>query len=107
MLSSAQACVYGEDNFVYLSGTSSVTENAGPNTFVFSQGIGGQDTIGGFTPSTDSMQFSALDFANYWALSGQMSQSGANTVITLNASDTVTLTNVQAANLTSANFHFV
>jgi hypothetical protein len=36
-----------------------------------------------------------------------MSQSGANTVISLDAADTVTLTGVTAANLTSSQFHFV
>jgi len=36
-----------------------------------------------------------------------MSQSGANTVITLDANDTVTLTGVTATSLTASEFKFV
>ena len=55
---------------------------------------------------TAAVDFSALDFAT-WSALGDMTQSGANTVITLNASDTVTLTNVTMSNLSSSQFHFV
>jgi len=53
------------------------------------------------------MQFSSSDFANFTALSQHMTQSGANTVITLDANDTVTLTGVAATNLTASQFQFV
>ena len=53
------------------------------------------------------MQFSASDFANFSALQSHTSQSGANTMIALDASDTVTLTNVTATNLAASQFHFV
>jgi len=64
------------------------------------------ETINGFA-STDTMQFSASDFANFAALKPHISQSGANTLISLDASDTVTLTGVTATTLTSSQFHFV
>jgi hypothetical protein len=40
-------------------------------------------------------------------LKPDISQSGANTVIALDASDTVTLTNVLETSLTASQFHFV
>ena len=52
--------------------------------------------------STDSMQFNTSDFANWTALQSHVSQSGANTSITFNASNTVTLTDVTATNLTAS-----
>ena len=66
----------------------------------------GLDTISGFT-SADSMAFSKSDFANWSALSSHISQSGANTLITLDANDVITLINVQASSLTSSQFSFV
>jgi hypothetical protein len=62
--------------------------------------------INGFA-STDTLQFSKLDFASWSALHSHMSQSGANTVITLDATDTVTLTNVAMTSLTASEFKFV
>ena len=79
---------------------------ARPSTFVFQQGIGGQDVINGFA-ATDNVYLSKLDFADWTALSGDIAPSGANnTVITLN-SDTITLTNVKPTSLASSQFHFV
>ncbi len=66
----------------------------------------GMSTINGFN-STDAMQLSKSDFANFQALQPHMSQSGANTLITLDASDQVTLTNVTASSLTASQFKFV
>ena len=65
----------------------------------FSHGIGGLDSITG-VGSSDFFQFSKADFADFAALQAHMTQSGGNTVISLNASDAVTLlgvTNVDAS----------
>ena len=96
----------GGSDAITFTGSSAATLSGGSDALSFQHGIGGQDGINGFG-STDSMWFSHLDFATWSVLQGDMSQSGANTVITLNASDTVTLTNVTMSSLTSSQFHFV
>ena len=74
------------------------------DSFVFIPAFG-IDTINGFA-STDSMTFSVSDFANWTALQSHMTQSGTSTLITLDASDTITLTNVTKSSLASSQFHF-
>jgi hypothetical protein len=104
-LNNAQAGVAGNGNTIYLYGTSAVTQSGATDAFIFQPAIG-QDTINGFV-STDFMQFSASDFANWAALSSHISQSGSNTLITYDASDNITLTNVTAASLSASQFHFI
>jgi hypothetical protein len=83
-LNSAQATVAGNSDTISFYGTgNSMTANGASDAFVFQPAIG-QDVIGGFNAS-DSMQFSASDFANFTALSQHMTQSGSNTLITLDA----------------------
>jgi cytochrome P450 len=48
------------------------------------------------------MQFSSTDFADWTALQNHMAQSGANVLITFDASDVVTLLNTTTANLSEA-----
>jgi hypothetical protein len=57
--------------------------------------------------ASDFFQFSKADFGNFTALQAHMTQSGANTVISLSASDAVTLLGVQESSLTAAQFKFV
>ena len=71
----------------------------------FFQAAIGQATISGFV-SSDVIQFWSADFANWQASSGHIAQSGADTIITYDANDMVTLTNTSANSLTSANFKF-
>ena len=104
-LNSAQAGVAGNSDTIDMMGASSMTQSGASDAFVFQPAIG-VETINGFA-STDTMQFAKSDFANWAALSPDISQSGANTVITFDASDTVTLTDVTATNLTQSQFHFV
>jgi hypothetical protein len=52
------------------------------------------------------MQFNATLFSNFTAAMNHASQSGANTVFTIDANDTVTLDNVTKTSLTAGNFHF-
>jgi hypothetical protein len=66
----------------------------------------GSDVVNGFS-STDSMQFSKTNFASWTALLAATKQSGSNTVITLDAADTVTLTGVAKSSLVSSEFSFV
>ena len=105
-LTGAQANVNGNGNSIDFYGTNNwLSASGGSEAFVFQPAIG-QDTINGFAAS-DSMTFSASDFANFAALSPHISQSGSNTLISLDANDTVTLTNTLASSLTSSQFHFV
>ncbi len=74
----------------------------------FAAGIGGLDVISGFVTS-DVIQMSQMDFASFAALSasGDLTQSGLDAVITLNASDAITLQDVTASTLTAAQFKYV
>ena len=54
----------------------------------------------------DTIDFSTAVFANFAAVKSHMAQSGANVVITLDASDTITLKGVTLASLTAADFTF-
>lgn len=104
-LNSAQAGITGNDDTLNLQGTNTVAVSGTSDAFVFQAAIG-QDTISGFG-ATDTMQFAASDFTNWAALLSHTSQSGANIVITLNASDAVTLAGVAASSLTQGQFRFV
>jgi hypothetical protein len=56
--------------------------------------------------SRDVLQFSSALLMNYAAAMADTKQVGANTVITYDANDTVTLTGVEASHLTASNFRF-
>ncbi|WP_428334555.1 beta strand repeat-containing protein [Novosphingobium sp.] len=107
-LVTAQAAITGSTDTVNFAGTSAATLNGGSELLTFAHGIGGIDVINGYT-TTDTLQFSTSDFANYAYLmnSGDVSQVGADTLIKLDANDSVRLTNFSASSLTSAQFHFV
>ena len=80
---------------------------SGPDTFAFEPGFG-KNTISNFHASNEVLQFNPAVFASYSAMvsAGAITQSGANTIITDSAGDTVTLTGVAASSLTAHNFHF-
>jgi Ca2+-binding RTX toxin-like protein len=75
------------------------------DTFAFAAGFG-QDTIGDWQ-SDDTIQFSGGVFASFVAVQAAMQQVGADTVITLDAANSITLLNVSTASLTSADVLFV
>ena len=81
----------GSGNAASLSGTDYST--------VFNQPTFGLDNVNGYN-STDTLSFSIADQGLL-----SVSQSGANTLITLDANDIVTLTNVQASSLGSITYH--
>lgn len=96
--------VWGSNATIFLFNAQAAL-TGGSDTFGFLASFG-LDAITGFG-STDSMQFSLSDFANWAGLSSHMTQSGANTVIAFNAANTVTLDNVSMGSLTASQFHFV
>jgi VCBS repeat-containing protein len=65
----------------------------------------GQEKIYGFA-AADQIEVSTSQFANYAAVLAASRQVGQNTVITLDASDTITLENFQLSNLKSNNVIF-
>jgi hypothetical protein len=66
----------------------------------------GHDEVTNFGLAKDTLQFNMTLFSNFTAAMNAASQSGANTVFTIDTNDTVTLDNVTKTSLTSSNFHF-
>lgn len=79
------------------------------DTFVFHKGFG-KDVVGDFHPGEDILQFDKSLFANSSTVLSHTSDDGhGNAVITYDATDTVTLTNVTKAQLAVhlSDFHLV
>jgi hypothetical protein len=81
------------------------TVGKGQDTFTFNAGFG-NNTITDFNTSHDVLNFNPALIANYAAAMADTKQVGLDTVITVDATDTVTLTGVAASHLTASNFHF-
>jgi len=68
----------------------------------------GHDTITGFsTASFDKIEFSTSQFSSFAAVMSDARQVGSNTVITVDAADSITLVGVTLSSLTASNFEFV
>jgi len=83
-----------------------LTGGAGADTFAFPDAMG-HDEVTNFGVAKDTLQFNMTLFSNFTAAMNHASQSGANTVFTIDTNDTVTLDNVTKTSLTAGNFHFV
>jgi hypothetical protein len=80
---------------------------AGEN-FVFNFKAVGNDVVTAFHPGEDSLQFSKAIFANADAALGATVDDGhGNTVVGIDAHDTITLTGVLKSQLHVADFHIV
>jgi autotransporter passenger strand-loop-strand repeat protein len=66
----------------------------------------GNETINHFNPTQDFLQFNPALLGNYIAAFADTKQVGANTVIQIDATDSMALTNVTATALSANNFHF-
>jgi hypothetical protein len=64
----------------------------------------GNETINGFNPTQDILQFNPALLSSYAA--AHITQVEANTVIQIDPTNSVTLDNVKAAALSTSNFHF-
>jgi VCBS repeat-containing protein len=80
-----------------------LTGGAGPDTFVFPNGMG-HDVVTNFNTAKDALEFSPSLFASFSAAMATASQVGANTVLTIDANDAVTLDNVSRSTLSASNF---
>ena len=79
--------------------------NGNNNTLAFARTTGSA-SVWGFN-TTDHIQLSAGDFVSYSYLLGATRQSGADTIITIDANDQIVLKGVVASSLSSSQFSFV
>jgi trimeric autotransporter adhesin len=86
-------------------GNDTLFGGGGNDTFTFDAQIG-NDTIAHFDTENDVVRFNHALFNNYAAVMGSAQQVGHDTVITHDASDTVTLQNVAISSLQAGNFQF-
>lgn len=93
----------GADSFHVGSGDNILTGNGGGDTFYFAADFGNNE-ITDFT-SADTIVFDDV-FADFDALLDVSTQVGADTVIALNADQSVTLAGVSLNNLNAADFVF-
>ncbi len=85
-----------------------LTGNAASDTFVFNFANVGQATVTDFHTETDTLQFNSQLFANIQAALNATHDDGhGNTVVALDAHDTITLSGVLKAQLHASDFHFV
>jgi hypothetical protein len=85
-----------------------LTGSGGSNNFVFNFANIGHDTVTDFHAATDTLQFSSTLFANAQAALNATADDGhGNTVVTLDAHDTITLSGILKAQLHVSDFHFV
>ncbi|RBP11928.1 C1A family cysteine protease [Roseiarcus fermentans] len=99
-LSNAQASISGAGDMVdFWSGASNSASLSGTDSVLFNQKAFGLDTVNGYT-SADPLSFNIADQGHL-----AISQSGASTLITFDAADVVTLTNVSVSSLGSITYH--
>jgi VCBS repeat-containing protein len=96
----------GNDTLIGLAGSDTLTGNSGDDLFVFANGWGDVDSITDFVAggSTDEIDISDFNFANFAAVAAAAMQIGADTRIQLDADDVVTLIGVQKTALTADDF---
>ena len=99
----------GNDTLKGGAGNDTLTGGTGNDVFVYNAGFG-QDTITDFTAGAgagDVIEFHDNIFANFAAVTAAASTVGSNTVITVDASNSIVLQNVAVANLNQDDFRFV
>jgi Ca2+-binding RTX toxin-like protein len=98
----------GADTISGGGGSDTLTGGGGADHFQFA-GAFGQDVVKDFAATGaahDVIQLDATEFASFQAVQAHMAQVGADTVITLDAGDSITLQKVALASLTAADFLF-
>lgn len=98
----------GDDRFEGGGGHDTVNGGAGSDTFVFAPGFG-RDTIEDFAAGAgagDLIEIASSIFADFDSLLAAASQTGADTVITVDAENSITLKNVAKSALHQDDFQF-
>jgi Ca2+-binding RTX toxin-like protein len=93
----------GNDRLDGLAGNDTLIGGSGSDTFLYGSAYG-RDTITDFTvsgSSHDMLEISSALFADWAALQGAITDSASGAVITLNSTNTLTLTGVSKADLTA------
>jgi hypothetical protein len=78
--------------------------------FAFSGNFGNETIdkfIGGTGPTHDTIRFAANDFGSFATVKNHMSQVGADVVIRLDGTDSITLDRIKLSSLVAADFKFV
>jgi len=88
------------------AGNDTMSGGAGSDTFVFRANLG-QDVVTDFTVGSDLLEFRDGNFADAAAALAAATSSGSDTLITIDANNTVLLKNVSLANLHETDFHIV
>ena len=83
-----------------------LTGGGAADTFIFPANLG-NERVNNFETAHDVIELPAAEAANFAAIQADMHAAGADTVITLDAHDSITLSNVAAQHLTAQNFHFM
>jgi hypothetical protein len=83
--------------------------NAGSNDSFIYNGHFGQEIINNFTAAgltSDVIAFGAADFTSFGAVMGSTKQMGADSVISLDPTDTITLVGIAKSSLVATDFSF-
>ena len=96
----------GNDTIFGGAGNDTMAGGAGNDTFVFRANLG-QDTITDFVAGGDMLEFRDGLFADAAAVLAAATASGNDTLITVDAGNTILLKNVAVANLHTGDFHIV
>jgi trimeric autotransporter adhesin len=97
--------ITGSNDNITIAGSSTATVTGNSENFVFHPSFG-KDVVNGFN-GTDTLQFDHAIFADWAHLLGAAHQSGADTIITVDAADTITLKNFAVSSLTQNQASFV
>ncbi len=89
-----------------LRGADILTGGGGADVFAFDPGFG-KDEVTDFVAGTDKIAFDSGLFADFAAVQAHAAQVGADTVITYNSGNQVTLDGVSLAGLQASDFMFV
>jgi beta-glucanase (GH16 family) len=76
----------------------------GQNTIGFHAGSGGNDVVYNFHPSQDTVRIAGASFTSFAQIQAAMTQTGADVVLRVDASDSLTFRNVHVADFTANNF---
>jgi len=95
----------GDDILIGGAGDDRMTGGNGDDRFVFQAGFG-RDVVTDFHHG-DHLQFASALFADFASLMSHAAQVGGDVVITYDAGDSVTLSNVQLASLHAGDFLFL
>ncbi len=87
-------------------GNDSMAGGAGNDTFVFRANLG-HDTVTDFAVGSDVLEFQNGLFADAAAVLAAATTSGSDTLITIDAGNSILLKNVAVANLHTGDFHIV